>query len=133
MVLIILFLVAVPLFIARAFKSEQRHKERMATKREAQEAANPQPPARQNRMVVPEIMAELNAMSEALDISGYALEAYLGMEKTASEARREARQRGSSANGQPAYGSPGSGRADCTQAIYSETDLNDWHFSDDGP
>lgn len=138
MALIILALVAASIFIARVIKSDQRHKERMAAKKETPEAVDLQPPAIQSRTVIPEIMAELNAMGEALDISRYALEASLGMQRTAWKAAREARKgdyNRDSPSGYAGYEPPESGARDRTQPAYYENepddDLDDWHFSDD--
>ena len=131
MVLAILALVAVPFFITRVIKSERRHKERMAAKNKAPESADPQPPAKQSRTVIPEIMAELNAMGEALDISRYALEASLGMRKTAWEARRGAPQSDFTWNRRSEYETSRSGQMDRVQPTNSETDLDNWYFSDD--
>lgn len=134
MAMLILFLLLPVAIILCATLSERKRKKRMVSKKEAMEAANTQPPAKQGRMVIPEIMAELNAMSEALDISGYALEAFIGMERTAREAAREARKGGNdraSPSGYAGYGPPGGGATRQTQPAYYEDDLDDWHFSDD--
>ena len=71
------------------------------------------------------------AQGEALDISRYALKASLGMRKTAWEARRGAPQSDLTWNRRSEYETSGGGQMDRVRPTCSETDLDNWYFSDD--
>ena len=128
---IILILVAI-IIGAVSFVGYSNRKNRKARNDEQRaEAHDAEPSARKQRFIIPEIMIELDAAGKALDISRYAIEASIGMRRTAWEARREARHGAYGADRHIRYDQNNYGQTEPTQPESRQVELDNWHFVDD--